>query len=319
MLIAAGMFIVVLAIVFGAYWIAVELPEIRAERALRERLKTGGPVPVKSRLLDRGDTLSALGPLDALLSRYRRDVEPLRLIVERSGLQMSLGALVLACVFLGLTAGVAVSFLVRSALLGLVVGALAACLPIWYVNRAKNRRIAAFEEQFPDAIDLLTRSFHIGHTLPAALQVAGSEMPDPAGAEFRRLFEEQNYGMSLDDALKAFARRMPTMGTRFFVTATLMQHQSGGNLGEVLNKLAAVIRERFAVMRQIHAISAHGRTSAWILGLMPLVVAGLLSVFAPGEMKAFVNDPVGVRLIAAAVALQAVGVAVIRRIIRVEY
>ena len=149
--------------------------------------------------------------------------------------------------------------------------------------------------------------------------MVADEIPDPVGREFRQLFEQQNYGMSLPDALRAFAKRIPIMDARFFVTALLTQREMGGNLSEVLDNLAMVIRERFKVKRQVRVVSAHGRITGVVLGLLPPAVAVVLYFIAPADMRLLVQDPLGIQMVIASVVLQLVGVVTIKRIMNVEY
>jgi len=165
----------------------------------------------------------------------------------------------------------------------------------------------------------MARALRAGHALTSTLQVVGDEVPDPAGAEFRQLFEQQNYGMSLPDALQAFANRAPIVDARFFVTALLTQRETGGNLSEVLDNLAFVIRERFKVKRQVRVMSAHGRITGWVLGCLPIAVGLILFTIAPGQMRVLVDDPVGLYMVITAIVLEVIGVFAIRRIVDVEF
>jgi tight adherence protein B len=149
--------------------------------------------------------------------------------------------------------------------------------------------------------------------------MVADEVQDPLGAEFRLLYDHQNYGMPFPDALKAFARRVPVLDARFFVTAVLTQREAGGNLAEVLDNLSSVIRERSRVKRQVRVASAHGRITGWILSAMPPILAGVMTIVAPEHMRGFVNDPLGVRMIIAALFLQVIGTLAIRRIVNVEF
>src|SRR6185436_4543923 len=141
--------------------------------------------------------------------------------------------------------------------LALGVALLLAMLPTWYVRNAGKRRVRRFEEQFPEAIDLMARALRAGHALPTALNLVGQEAPEPVRTEFRVLHDEQNYGMPFPEALRSFAARIPLLDARFFVTAVLTQREAGGNLAEVLDGLAALIRERFKLKRQVRTLSAH--------------------------------------------------------------
>jgi tight adherence protein B len=201
----------------------------------------------------------------------------------------------------------------------LIVGISAGFLPIAFVKHMAARRLAVFEEQFPEAIDLIARALRAGHALPTALQMVSDEIPQPVGGEFRLLFDQQNFGMSLPDALKAFGQRIPLVDARFFVTAVLTQRETGGNLSEVLDKLSSVIRDRFKVKRQVRAVSAHGRITGWVLGALPPVVAGVLFIISPDHIRLLVDDPLGVQMVLIGLTLQVIGVIAIRRILRVEY
>jgi tight adherence protein B len=204
-------------------------------------------------------------------------------------------------------------------LAGLAAGIVLAIVPFLYLKRKGTKRLAVFEEQFPEAIDLLARSLRAGHALPTALQMVADEIPDPIGAEFRILFEQQNYGLSLTDALRALADRVPLLDARFFVTAVLTQRETGGNLSEVLDNLAAVIRERFKVKRQVRVVSAHGRITGWVLGCLPPVIAFILFSISPTHMRLLIDDPLGMNMLIVGIVLQIVGVWAIRRIVDVEY
>jgi tight adherence protein B len=176
-----------------------------------------------------------------------------------------------------------------------------------------------FEEQFPEAMDLISRALRAGHAFTTGLGMVADEIPAPVGTEFRRLFDEQNFGMSLTDALRAMAERVPVLDARFFVTAVLTQRESGGNLSEILDNLAHVMRERFKFKRQIRVISAHGRISAWILSALPPVMALAVFAMSPHYLDPLINDPLGINLILIAGTLQVVGTYIIARMVRIEF
>jgi tight adherence protein B len=165
----------------------------------------------------------------------------------------------------------------------------------------------------------MARSLRAGHALTSALQLVGEEIQEPVGGEFRALFERQNFGMSLADALREFAARVPLVDARFFVTAVLIQRESGGNLSQVLDNLSSVIRERFKVKRQVRVMSAHGRITGWALGMLPPGLALILFAIAPDHISLLVTDPLGRQMLMAAVVLQVIGVLIIRRIVDVEF
>jgi tight adherence protein B len=168
-------------------------------------------------------------------------------------------------------------------------------------------------------MDLIAGALRAGHAFTTAVSMVADEVQDPTGAEFRLLYDQQNYGMALPDALKAFAKRVPLLDARFFITAVLTQREAGGNLAEVLDNLAGLIRERSRVKRQVRVASAHGRITGWVLSLMPPVLAGIMVLIAPAHMKVFIEDPLGIRMVILAVVLQVVGTLAIRRIVNVEF
>ena len=154
-----------------------------------------------------------------------------------------------------------------------------------YVRRARGTSgCQKFEEQFPEAIDLVARALRAGHALPTGLGMVADELQAPVGTEFRILFDEQNFGLTLPDAMRNFARRVPVLDARFFVTAVLTQRETGGNLAEVLDNLASVIRERFKVKRQVRVLSAHGRITGWVLACLPPVLAVATLIVNPDHL-----------------------------------
>ena len=149
--------------------------------------------------------------------------------------------------------------------------------------------------------------------------MVAEELPQPIAGEFRLLYDRQNYGLPLDEALRDFAERVPLLDARFFVTAVLTQRESGGNLSEVLDNLASVIRDRFTVKRQVQVKSAHGRITGWILSAMPPALVLIFLVVSPGYLRPLIEDPPGIRMVIAGIGLQIVGTLIIRRIVRIEY
>jgi len=311
-------FLLVLAIILGAYWAFILRPEQLAERTVRGRLK-GPRTPLRISLVKAKERLSGIGSLDATLAKTGGALEPLSAIVAQSGLKTTVGTIILASIFAALVTMAVVSRFLPSIGVMLAAGIAAGFLPFLFVRRAAAKRLAVFEEQFPEAIDLIARALRAGHALPTALQMVGDEISPPVGSEFRELFDQQNFGMSLPDALKAFGARIPLVDARFFVTAVLTQREMGGNLSEVLDKLASVIRDRFKVKRQVRAVSAHGRITGAVLMALPPVVAGILFFISPDHIRLLVDDPMGVQMVVAGVTLQIIGIIWIKRVLRVEY
>jgi tight adherence protein B len=253
------------------------------------------------------------------LARRQYVINPLQQLLVEAGLKFNVGVFLLTSFVLGAAIAVLVWMATKVLAIALVLGVAAAFLPMVYVRYKRSKRLLTFEEQFPEAIDLIARAMRAGHALTTGLGMVADEIPAPVGEEFRRLYDEQNFGMSLPEALRAMARRVPILDARFFVTAVLTQREAGGNLSEVLDNLAAVMRERFKLKRQVRVASAHGRLSAWILSFMPPVLAGILFTLSPGFMRVLWEDPWGVQLLLVAGTLQVVGAIIIARMVRIEY
>jgi tight adherence protein B len=200
----------------------------------------------------------------------------------------------------------------------LAFGGAGLLLPLLKLRRARAKRLAAFEEQFPDALDFLARSMRAGHAFTISLEMLSEEMPDPLGKEVRTLFNEHNLGAPLETALAKLTARVPLIDVRFFASAVMLQKQTGGNLNEILTRLAYVIRERFRLKGQVRAASAHGRTTAGILAALPVVTFVALFLVAPSYIQGMLADPDGKSLLAGCIAAQIVGNFVIRRIIDIK-
>ncbi len=319
MTIAVASFVGVLAILLGAYWFFVVRPEGAEDRALKRRLDPSGAYGRSTRdsLLQRAVPLSTVPALERVLAQSSRIVVPLGRLVEQSGLRVTVGTLVMGSLLLALVGFAVVAQLVAG-WIALAISCLLATTPYIVVRRAATRRIAKFEEQFPEAIDLIARALRAGHALTTALGMVSEELADPVRSEFTLLHDRQNYGMPLPDALRSFGERIQSLDARFFVTAVLTQREAGGNLSEVLDNLSAVIRERFKLKRQVRTLSAHGRITGWILGVLPFAIGAALYVVAPDHISKLFIDPIGHLIVAGALALQVVGVAAIRKIVNIE-
>lgn len=199
-------------------------------------------------------------------------------------------------------------------ILAVVLGA----MPYVFVRRKRKKRLDQLEEQFPEALDFLSRSMRAGHAFTISLEMLGQEAPDPLGQEFRAVFNEQNLGAPLDMALTNFTNRVPLLDVRFFTSSVLLQKQTGGNLSEVLQRLAYVIRERFRLKGQVKAASAHGRLTATILTVLPIATMLGMLIVAPGYLQGMAADPDGRKLIYGSVIAQVLGNICIKKIINIK-
>jgi tight adherence protein B len=315
----AATFLLVIGVVLAGYWLFIVRPEGKEKSSVIKRLKLPRAETASLHVAKAPETLSSIPLLAALLGRRRNVANPLQQLLTEAGLKYTVGAFVLASFAIGAIAVVASWMALRVVALSAVLGVAAACLPLVYVRFKRKKRLETFEDQFPEAIDLIARALRAGHALTTGLGMVADEVPAPVGEEFRRLYDEQNFGMSLPDAMRAMAERVPVLDARFFVTAVLTQREAGGNLSEVLDNLSSVMRERFKLKRQVRVASAHGRLSAWIMSLMPPVLAAFLFTVAPGFMSTLWEDPWGVQLMLAAAVLQVIGAITIARLVRIEY
>jgi tight adherence protein B len=262
--------------------------------------------------------LSVVKMLDTLLARFGLLARPLQATITLSGLKLTVGSVVLACLLAAIVTFFLVNLLISSAWIAALVAMVVAPSPYWVVRLVAQYRLRQLEEQFPLAIDLIAVSLRAGHAFSTSLLIVADEMAPPLAPEFRLLHDEQNYGKPLPDVLKGFAERVPFLDARIFVTAVLTQRETGGNLAEVLDKLSAVIRERFTVRRQVKAVSAHGRITGLVLSVRPPILAAVLYFSAPDHVMTLVRDPLGQQITALALTLQIVGMIAIRRIVRIE-
>ncbi|MBS1857899.1 MAG: type II secretion system F family protein [Acidobacteria bacterium] len=241
--------------------------------------------------------------------------------IQQAGLNWSPTRLIAAMGLMavpGLGIGSMVPFLLNGPVTAIVLALVFGGLPYFIVRQKRKKRLAALEEQFPEALDFLARSMRAGHAFSISLEMLGEELADPLGQEFRALFNEQNLGAPLDLALRNFASRVPLLDVRFFTSSVLLQKQTGGNLSEILSRLAYVIRERFRLKGQVKAASAHGRLTATILTLLPVFTMLALLVVAPGYLQGMAQDSDGKWLIGGAIAAQVLGNFFIKKIINIK-
>jgi tight adherence protein B len=218
----------------------------------------------------------------------------------------------------GLGLGSLLPFLLNGPTTAIVLGVVCGISPYLIVRRKRTKRLEKFEEQFPEALDFLSRSMRAGHAFTISLEMLGDDLADPLGQEFRTLFNEQNLGAPIDLALRNFTERVPLLDARFFTSSVLLQKQTGGNLSEILTRLAWVIRERFRLKGQVKAASAHGRLTATILTLLPVCTMLGLLVVAPGYLQGMAEDSDGKWMIGGAVAAQILGNFFIKKIINIK-
>jgi tight adherence protein B len=320
MSIVAVVFIAVVAIVFGAYAVFVVRPEGDEQRQLRKRLRgdaarrRAGAAIVKDE-----EHMSSVPLVDALLTRAADLVAPIQRLIDQSATKMTVGSFLFATGVAALAPVFVSMVLTGYPYAGLMIGTVLGFAPWLTLRYLRKRRMWKFEEQFPEGIDLISRALRAGHTFQTGLAMVAEEMQPPVGTEFRMIYDHQNFGMPMAEALKAFADRTSVLDAKFFVTAVLTQRDAGGNLAEVLDNLSSVIRERFKVKRQVRVISAHGRITGWILTGLPPTLAGVFAIVAPEHIRTLYEDPLGQKMIMLAICMQAVGSLIVKKIVNIEY
>jgi tight adherence protein B len=200
----------------------------------------------------------------------------------------------------------------------ILIALLLAAAPIFYVLHRRRKRFDKFEQELPETLDLMVSALRAGHSLVSALNLAATESPDPIGQEFRICFDEQNYGLELKTAMNNLAERVPLQDLKIVITAILIQKESGGNLAEVFDKTAYVIRERFRLKRQVRVHTAQGRLTGWILSLLPIVLGILLYLINPESMSLLWTRPIGVKLLYLSAGMTVTGALIIRKIVNMD-
>ncbi len=239
--------------------------------------------------------------------------------ILQAGRDWPISRLLLGSLLMGLAAaGLFSVVLLQPMVLALGAGAAFGSIPFLYLARLRSQRLGKLEVQLPDALDLMGRALRSGHAFPSALQMVGDEMPDPIASEFRAVHDEVNFGVSLQQALTNLTERVPLTDLRYFVVSVLIQRESGGNLTEVLSNLSRLIRERLKLLSKVRVLSSEGRLSAWILVLMPFLLAGLMSIVNPDFIAPLWNDPMGISIVQNMLFLMCVGVLMLRSIVRIR-
>jgi tight adherence protein B len=275
----------------------------RPEQAAAVFYEEGGPDAKKS-VMQRLPGVSFLG----------RQITAAGLEWKPEMLALSMAALALLGVVLGSRVSVLIFPELSAAGLGIALGS----LPYLYVRRTRDKRLRAFESQFPDTLDFIARAVRAGHALSVSLELLANDSPEPTRTEFRRVFTEHNLGARLDVALKGLIHRVPLVDVRFFVSAVLLQRETGGNLSEILMNLGEVIRDRFQLKGRVRAASAHGRMTARALTLIPIVLLILLALMRPDYLIDFRNNHYGRMMLLGALIGQVVGYLFMKKIINIK-
>ena len=313
------MFVFGVAVVMGGYALVTKLPATLEARRLNQRLQDlSTPVTVENEesLVKRAPT-GPLPALDKMVSESKAG-SGLSKLIEQSGVRTTPSAVIVMCLGVGITAALVTNLFLHVPYVPLAAFACGAFAPIGYLLFAKSRRMAHFEEQFPEALDLLSRALRAGHAFQTAMGMVADDLKEPCGPEFRKTFDQQNYGLPLRDALFQLADRIPLLDVRFFTTAVLIQRDTGGNLAEILDNLAHVVRERFRIRREIRTKTAHGRFTGLVLLALPAGLGVILTMINPEHMELLFSRSMGHTMIGAAIVMQVIGFFWIRKILDLE-
>ncbi len=265
----------------------------------------------------RDNNLSKIPSLNKLLEKLNLS-KKLHKLLEQSGSKMKVGQLILLMLIMAML-GYLIGLKMANPIIKLAFFFLFGSLPLVSIHMQCKRRLKAFIHAFPDAIDMMVSAIKAGHAFNQAMKLVGDEAPDPVGVEFKKTFEQYNLGINLKEALLNLSNRVDSLDLKLFVTAILLQRETGGNLTEILDNMSYTIRERFKLIGQIKTYTAQGRMSAWILGTLPLAFVLIISALNPGYLEPLFKDKLGHYVIAIAAFMQVVGFLFIQRIVRIKY
>jgi tight adherence protein B len=317
-LLALVVFVAVTLLVFAA---ASLWDQRKAQsRVLRNRLspdqKANEPTAPDAAFL-RDEVLSRIPAFDSYLRRSER-AAALQKTLAQGNIDLRAGNFLMLCAAAALLFAVVAFILGGNILFGWAGALLGFFIPFAYASHMRTKRFQKFEEKFPEAIDTLARAVRAGHAFTTALEMIANEVSEPVAGEFRQLFEEQKFGLPVRDALLNLTDRIPLVDVKFFVTAVMLQRETGGNLAEILDNLSYVIRERFKILRQVRVHTAQGRLTMVLLMALPPTIVVIMLLINPGFIRPLFADPLGHALIVGGITLQTMGYFVIRKIIRIQ-
>jgi tight adherence protein B len=307
-------------LVFGAYLLATrgsDQRRARLQQRLSEALLHSSRTEDVEVVLARQELMSEIPVVNRALLELQIATR-LKRTLDQADLQITVTRLLMFSVMAGILAGLAVSMLTVNFLLIIGSGLVGAIVPFMHVLWKRKKRFNAFLEHLPDALELMSRALSAGHAFSEALHMVSVEMPEPIATEFRKTYEEQNLGLSLKLALENLTDRMPLLDLRLCVTAVMIQRETGGNLAEILEKVAHTIRERFRIMGDLKTLTTSSRLSAWVLCAVPIFIASVVTIMNPEYMSIMWKDPRGHKLVALGIILQLTGMLFVRKILRIK-
>jgi tight adherence protein B len=316
-LIGVGIFVLTLALIEGGYY---ALRRIRdpEKRAVLRRLR-GLPSTDANEIIDimRKSMLSEVPWLNRMLLSFRW-TDKLNRLLEQADTQYTLGVFVLLSVVIASAGYLIGAWLTSNQLISIFSALILGMTPFFYIYSKKKRRMEKFQRQLPDALDLIARALKAGHAFTGGLRMVAEELGDPIGTEFEKTLNEINFGVGVPEALKSLPNRVDCPDLKFFITSVLIQRETGGNLAEILGKIAYLIRERFKLQNRVQVLAAEGKLSAIILIAIPFVIAFALALLNPEYIRTLVIDPIGKILVTFAFLMMIIGIFVMKKMIQIK-
>jgi tight adherence protein B len=322
-----GFLLLFLVFLFGAgmallaYYGVLKMPEALVQRKVEQRLQQIHQVEAEEQAtpdLIKGFAEGPMPAIDRMLGETARGISIARWIAQSGMKKATLSGVMLVSLALGAAGAMSATMILHSGYLVVPLALAGFALPFVVLRYKRSARLKKFEEQFPEALDLIARSLKAGHAFASGLKMVADELPEPVGPEFRATFDEQNFGLPLKDALNNLTERVPILDVRFFATAVMIQRDTGGNLAEILENLAHVVRERFKILRQVRVYTAHGRFTGYVLLGLPVFLGIALTFINPEHMDLLFKERMGRMLLAAACVMQMTGYIWIRKVIKIE-
>jgi tight adherence protein B len=321
-------FLVFVAVTAGIVGLAMLLSgrtQVKREKAIQNRLQevSGGAAmttedgsPADSTLL-RKETAGPLPNIDRAATEALKG-SSIERFLQQSGTTMTISAVVLTTLMFAALASIGTFMFTHLMWAAMVAFVLGLGIQPMLLKHKRTKRIYRFEEHFPEALDLLSRAVRAGHAFSAGMKMVADELDDPVGPEFRKAFDEQNYGLPLKESLNGMAERIPLLDVKFFATAVLIQRETGGNLAEILDNLANVVRERFKIRRQVRVHTAHGRFTGYVLMALPAFLAVALMFINPEHMNLLFEEKIGQMMILLCIVMQGIGFIWIKQVVKIE-
>jgi tight adherence protein B len=317
-LFAVLLFVAVVLALEGLYQMWASKSSAEAKRLAARLRALDGQVSQAPLSIERSRPRGRFSWLDDHLIMLLPKGQQLMRYLETSGTGRTAGEMVVASAMFGIVGFFVPLMFARPLLYSVVAAGVLGAVPWFRLARRRDARMRLFERQIPEALDLMGRALRAGHAFQTAVKMVGDEMQDPIAQEFRTLFDETNYGVPQNEALLRLADRVPIADLGYFAVAVIIQRESGGNLAELLDKIAGVVRARLTLLGQVRTLAAEGRLSAWILGALPFVTASIINIVTPKFMVVLWTDPAGIQLVGGALLSMVFGVLWMRKIIRIR-